>query len=64
MWAYRDYLRNLNRRLAKDYARENVQHVVVAIEEMVQAAPGTLALAGFTGLPIHLLRTITYSILL
>lgn len=47
MWAYRDYLRNLNRRLAKDYARENVQHVVVAIEELVQAAPVTLAMARF-----------------
>jgi hypothetical protein len=45
MWTYRDHLRGLNRRLAEDYARENVQHLVVAIEELVQAAPVTLAIA-------------------
>ncbi|MBR0714773.1 hypothetical protein [Bradyrhizobium liaoningense] len=45
MWAYRDHLRGLNRRLAEDYARENIQHVVVAIEELAQAAPVTLAIA-------------------
>lgn len=47
MWTYRDHLRGLNRRLAEDYARENVQHVVVAIEELADAAPVALALAQF-----------------
>lgn len=47
MWAYRDHLRRLNRRLAEDYARENVQHVVVAIEALAQAAPVTHAIAQF-----------------
>lgn len=47
MWTYRDHLRGLNRRLAEDYARENVQHVVAAIEELAQAAPVTLAIAQF-----------------
>lgn len=47
MWTYRDHLRGLNRKLAEDYARENVQHVVSAIEEFVQAAPVTLAIAQF-----------------
>jgi hypothetical protein len=45
MWTYRDHLRRLNRRLAEDYARQYGQHVVMAIEELAQAAPVTLAIA-------------------
>ena len=45
MWTYRDHLRGLNRRRAEDYIRQNGQHVVVAIQELAQAAPVTLAIA-------------------
>src|ERR1700688_1039175 len=45
MWTYRDHLRRLNRRLAEDYARQNGQHVIMAIEELAQAAQVTLAIA-------------------
>ncbi|WP_234680389.1 hypothetical protein [Bradyrhizobium monzae] len=47
MWTYREHLRGLNRRLAEDYARENVQHVAEAIEELAEALPVALAMAQF-----------------
>jgi hypothetical protein len=49
MWTYRDHLRRLNRRLAEDYVRQNGQHVVVAVEELAQAAPVALAIAQLHG---------------
>lgn len=45
MWTYRDHLRRLNRRLAEDYVRQNGQCVVVAVEELAQAAPVAIAIA-------------------
>ncbi|MGJ5070388.1 hypothetical protein [Bradyrhizobium oligotrophicum] len=45
MWAYREHLRRLNRGLAEDYARQNSQHVALAIEQLERAAPVTLAIA-------------------
>jgi hypothetical protein len=44
MRTYRDHLRRLNRRGAEGYIRQNGQHVVVAIQELAQAAPVTLAI--------------------
>ncbi|UFZ06241.1 hypothetical protein LQG66_08065 [Bradyrhizobium ontarionense] len=45
MQTYREHLRRSNRRLAEDYARQNAQHVILAIEALAQAAPVTLAIA-------------------
>ena len=42
MRTYRDHLRRLNDRGAEGYIRQNGQHVVVAIQELAQAAPVTL----------------------
>lgn len=44
MRTYRDHLRRLNDRRAEGYIRQNGQHVVVAIQELAQAAPVTLAI--------------------
>jgi hypothetical protein len=45
MWTYRGHLRSLNRRLAEDYIHQHGQRVVVALQELAQAAPVTLAIA-------------------
>ena len=44
MRTYRDHLRRLNDRRAEGYIGQNGQHVVVAIQELAQAAPVTLAI--------------------
>jgi hypothetical protein len=45
MWAYRLYLRSINRRLAEEYIRQDGPRVSAAIEELANAAPVALAIA-------------------